>query len=467
VRPPATYGDLMLRAAMGITDGVMWVQNFPLERKEFATRAIDDFRDALRALVEHTRVLLDRHRLAGIAASGAPDPRERAAVALGRLIDEAVGTVPPWLKAVARPSASPWAGAARCVRAASDLVATHADATGIPRTPDLAAVLGDPVARQAALAEVGDLAATLLSGADHLALRAIQAGVAWREVRRLVPDLGETRAYARDLAGPGSLPASKNLEDLTVAHAPIRTEEPAAEFADRMLRLRQSAWEHARSAHPSVDDLKTYATLGIAIHAHALAFHGLPPAALRTEERLPHQFASLADRGRAWQQVSRTLFTWRSAQPGDPVAAEDLNRISGLLRTFAPLTGDQPELAPGDHRNLGQALAGAAAVTADIGRWNQQTVTRMSRAHQIYVPARTLTGNQVTDDRSLTQAKLADKLGLAPTELLDAAAGLYGPTAPKKDSALLGTGGLTLRAEPLRAGAAAAAPSRDPIHRST
>ena len=463
---PATYGDLMPRAAMGITGGVMWVQNFPAERKEFANRAIDDFRDALRALAEHTRVLLDQRRLAGITASGAPDPRERAAVALGRLLYEAVGTVPPWLKATARPSASPWAGAARCVRAASDLVGAHADVTGAPRTPDLDAVLGDPVARQAALAEVGDLAATLLSGADHLALRAMQAGVAWGEIRRLVPDLGETRAYARDLAGPGSLPASRNLDDLTVAHTPIRTEEPAAEFADRMLRLRQHAWEHTRSAHPSVDDLKTYATLGIAIHAHALAFHGLPPAA-RADEPLPRQLASLVDRGRAWQQVSRALFTWRSAQPGDPVAAEDLTRISALLRTFAPLTGDQPELAPGDRQHLGQVIAGAAAVTADIGRWNQETATRMGQAHQIYVPACTLTGAQVTNDHSLTQAKLADRLGLAPTELVEAAAGLYGLTAPKKDSALLGAGGLTLRAEPLRTGAVAAAPSRDPIQRST
>jgi hypothetical protein len=173
------------------------------------------------------------------------------------------------------------------------------------------------------------------------------------------------------------------------------------------------------------------------------------------------------DRGRAWQRVSRALFAWRSAQPDDPVAAEDLTRISTLLRTFAPLTGDQPELAPGDRRHLGQALAGAAAVTADIGRWNQQAVTRMGRAHQVYVPARTLTGNQVTGDRSLARAKLADRLGLAPTELLETATTLYGLTAPKRDSALLGAGGLTLRGEPLRTGAVAAAASRDPIHRST
>ena len=309
---PATYGDLMLRAAIGIQHGVVWVQNFPLERKEFANRAIDDFRDALRALAEHTRVLFDQRRLAGITASGAPDPRERAAVALGRLLYEAVGTVPPWLKATARPSASPWAGAARCVRAASELIATHSDPAGLPRTPDLDAVLRDPGARQAGLAQVGDLAATLMSGADHLALRAGQADISWPEVRRLLPDFGETRAYARDAAGLGSLPTWASLDELTVARAPIRTGEPAAEFTDRMRRLRLIAWENARSTHPSVDTLKTYATLGVAVHAHALALHGLTPTAPRAQDPLPRHLASLASRGRAWQDVSRALFTWRS-----------------------------------------------------------------------------------------------------------------------------------------------------------
>jgi len=53
-----------------------------------------------------------------------------------------------------------------------------------------------------------------------------------------------------------------------------------------------------------VDTLKIYATLGIAVHAHALSFHGLPPAALRVAEPIPGQLASLVNRGRAWQEVS-------------------------------------------------------------------------------------------------------------------------------------------------------------------
>ena len=108
---PATYGDLMLRAAMGITAGVVWVQNFPLEPQEYACRAIDDFRDVLHALEQHTWVLLDRRRLAGITASIAPDPRERAAVRLGELLHEAVPDTPPWARGLTRPSGSRWAGA--------------------------------------------------------------------------------------------------------------------------------------------------------------------------------------------------------------------------------------------------------------------------------------------------------------------------------------------------------------------
>jgi hypothetical protein len=465
VTAPATYGDLMLRAAIGIQQGVVWVQNLPLERREFAETAIDDFRDVLRALKEHTWVLLETRRVRGIVASGAPDPRERAAVRMGELLNEVVGPTSPWAWVGATVSPSPWATAARCIRAANELIATHSDPDGLPRTPDLDAVLRDPGARQAGLAQVGDLAATLMSGVDHLALRAGQADIPWPEVRRLLPDFGEARAYARDVAGLGSLPTWASLDELTVAHAPIRTGEPAAEFTDRMRRLRLIAWENARSTHPSVDTLKTYATLGVAVHAHALALHGLAPTAPRAQDPLPRHLASLASRGRAWQDVSRALFSWRSAQPGDPVVAEDFTRVSGLLRTFAPLNGGQPDLPPGDRQSLEESIAAAAKMTADIGRWNQSTVARMGSAHQIYVSAHTLTGTQVTDEDALAEAKLMGRVVPADVRLIGAAGALYARTAPKTGSALRGAGGLTLRGEPLGAEATVTALGRDPIER--
>ena len=202
-------------------------------------------------------MLLETRRVRGIVASEAPNPRERAAVRMGELLNDLVGPTSPWAWVGAAVSPSPRAAAARCVRAASELIATHSDTAGLPRTPDLDAVLRDPGARQAGLAQVGDLAATLMSGADHLALRAGQANIPWPEARRLLPDFGEARAYARDAAGLGSLPTWTSLDELTVARAPIRTGEPAAEFTERMRRLRlmlsdtvgdhvEVGWRHSR-----------------------------------------------------------------------------------------------------------------------------------------------------------------------------------------------------------------------------
>ena len=465
MRAPATYGDLMLRAALGIGAGVAWMQNWPLEEPRYAQTAINDFRDVLRALKEHTWALLELRRVAGIAASTTPDPRERAALRLGEVLHEFVGANPPWAWVGARVSPSPWAVAARCVHAAGELIATHAGADGLPRTPDLDAVLRSPAARQAGLAQVGDLTAALLSAVDHLALRAGQAGIGWPEVRRQLPDLSEARAYARDVAGLGSVPTSAHLDDLTVAHPPIRTGEPAAQFSDRMMRLRLRAWAQARSAHPSVNDLQTYATLGIAVHAHALAFHNLPPSALRAREPVPRALAPLVGRGRGWQQVARALLDLRSAQPGDPLVEEDFARVSGLLRTFAPLSGEQPHLSAADRRHLGQAIAAAAAITADIGAWNQTTLTRMGRGHQLYLRAQTLTGDQVTSSHDLAAAKLAGRCVPAQADAVEAAVALYTGTTPERNTALLGAQGLTLRAEPLHPDEERTAPGHDPIGR--
>ena len=50
----------------------------------------------------------------------------------------------------------------------------------------------------------------------------------------------------------------------------------------------------------------------------------------------------------------------------------------------------------------------------------------MGRAHQIHGPAHTPTGAQATDERSRQQADLAGRLGLGPTQVLDAVTTLYG-----------------------------------------
>ncbi|MGV8968728.1 MAG: hypothetical protein ACOH2F_20915, partial [Cellulomonas sp.] len=338
---------------------------------------------------------------------------------------------------------------------------------GLPRTPDLDAVLRHPDSRGAGLAQVGDMTATLLGGVDHLALRAAQAGIAWPQVRAQLPDLSEARALARNVAGHGIAPTSAHLDDLTVANPPIRTGEPAAQFSDRMMRLRRTAWREATADHPSVETLKVYATLGIAVHAHALAFHGATPATLRVGIPLPRPLVALAGRGRAWQGVARSLQNLRSTEPCEPEVADDFAKVTGLLRMFAPLTGEQPELSARDRRHLGQAIGAATSMTADVGRWNQATVTRMGRQRQLYVRAASLPGDRVTDEDAVVAAKLADRCIPADAAVVGAVSDRYLATAPKRTSALIGEQGLSLRAVPLRIEDAPAAGSgRDPIERT-
>lgn len=155
-----------------------------------------------------------------------------------------------------------------------------------------------------------------------------------------------------------------------------------------------------------------------------------------------------------------------TAQPRDLVVAEGFARVSGLLRVFAPLSGGQPDLSPGYSRHLGQAINAASEMTADIGRWNQTTAERMGCGHQIYVPARSLTGTQVARVVELAEAKLARRCVPAEPHLIDTVKALYTRTAAENDPSLLGAGGLTLRAEPLRADVCARALKDDPIERS-
>lgn len=449
VSAPTTYGQLMLRAAFGIQHGLARVQVAPLDSRVEAEQTIQDYRDVLRALTGHAYTLLERRRLPGITTSATPDPRERAAVRMADHLHDLVGPRPVPPVDVARLATSPWVEAAVAVRAASELVATHTDHAGLGRTPDLQLVLREPSARQAGLAQVGDLAATLLVGTDHLALRATQAGIPWGQVRDLLPDPGEARPYARDVAGAGSLPVSLRLDDLTVARPEIRRESAPVEIADRLLRLRRAAWEQAHSDHPSVDDLKAFATLGVAVHAHALAIHGHPPLMLPAVPPTEPAIKALLTRGRAWQDIARGIFAWRSAQPSDPVVHGDLVSITTRLRAVAPLTGGEPELDVAERRQLAQVLDGAAQVLADVARWNGTTAARMGRTNQVYVQAATLTGDQVTDDAALINAKLNGAHVPVPPENLADVGRRYAATGPESHSAAHGAEGILLRSAPL------------------
>ena len=128
------------------------------------------------------------------------------------------------------------------------------------------------------------------------------------------------------------------------------------------------------------------------------------------------------------------------------------------------MTGAQPDLSLADRHHLADALTSASKTTAEIGRWNRTTVQRMGNAHQIYLPARTLTGNQVTETEALAEAKLLGRYVPVADGHIESVSSLYRNTAPKRDPRLSGPYGLSLQVESLRLDATGSPSGHEPIH---
>jgi hypothetical protein len=122
--------------------------------------------------------------------------------------------------------AAAWVVAASRVRAATDLLATHRDEDGRWRSPE-GALLDQSDVRAAGFAQLAALT-TVAAGADNLGLRAVQAGLSLRAVRRLVPDTAAVLPAAADVqqicsAGHKSADVLAAVE---VARPAVRTGEP-------------------------------------------------------------------------------------------------------------------------------------------------------------------------------------------------------------------------------------------------
>ena len=140
-------------------------------------------------------MLLTPEQAAGVRASQGPHRVEVAAIAMAEAIGTVTGTGRPHPAMRTKPVTS-WARAARCLRAAGDLLATHHTPGHGPRSPD-ADVLDDPDVRASALSRLGHLTVTLLDAEDTLALRALQTGLHPATVRRALPGLTHVADLAR------------------------------------------------------------------------------------------------------------------------------------------------------------------------------------------------------------------------------------------------------------------------------
>lgn len=420
----ATYGQLMDAAAASIAAGVVDVERNVLHVSERAWVVVGAWQALLQALERHLWAVLDPRRVPGIELVAGEDGRDWAAVRLLRALDPVV-SLHRTLPVPRSGSREPWALARRYVRAATDLLATHRDLEGAPRSPDADAISGDPVARSAALARVGEMVAVVVGVEEQLALRALQAGCEVGRVEyalRKHPSVGRA---AWQLAGMDAPPATARSVGLTVARPEPWGDSEAAEVANRVLRLRQAAWALPQAEFPSVEAVKSFVLLGAAVHAHAAALSDTDAARAR-----------LSERGRAWSAVGREVFTWRTPTPVDPQVGEEAREVVALLRRVAPLSGPAPQRTRVEQTQLREALAGAVEMTAQIAGWSAEALRLMGAAGRVYQPARRLTGDQVTENLALVQAKLTG--GTVPVRMgvfADVVAALDALSTPTRASA--------------------------------
>jgi hypothetical protein len=422
------YADLMGDAAHQVAVGAASLSRERLSDAATARATVESYWQLLASLHQHAWQLVGgSRRLDGITASARPELPDAAVV---RFIDSLAVTTrhpPSWEATPDGPVVRAWASATSSVRTASDLLSTHRGPRGMWVTPE-ARLLDDPRVRADGLAGLGDLAWTVLTTERDLALRCGQASVPWREVGRRLPDLEPARLAAQDLARGARSGAGGHsvLVELEVARPGIRTGDPFVELGDRVRRLRQTAWQLTHEPHVGMQSLTDYAAAAVIIHTHVGAY--------LTQGRLDHvtdlpvlSMARRAYQGRsAWSVAHLEGRQLRTATPGLAVVRKDLLSVRDLCQRLLPLDMTTPaQVAPGDRRQVRALANGCIRAFSDIAGWNAAVLENLSRTGQLYVAGHRLTGDQVTDDPPLVEAKIRGSLVPAPVQQVQPLAQAY------------------------------------------
>lgn len=453
-QPRTRYGDLIADAARDVARAAVIVGCSPFANAHTARETIDVYKSLLSAVHRHAWELAGGPtRITGIGASPHSEQRDLAAV---RFID-ALAPVTMARRIVEQPpgpgAGRVWWQAARSMRTATDLLATHRDPEGAWRTPD-SWVLDDPDARAASFAELALLAVAVLAAEPHLGLRAGQAGLRWNEVAQSLPDLNQARAAAADLidrtrsAGGGE----PTLAELEVARPHLRVGDPLSELGDRILRLRHHAWELTKQSLVGVGTLTDFAASGVIVHAHAAAFlaatspggvNELPAGSLPTQARA----------GQAtWSLIHLQARQLRTATPGLAIVRHDVLAIRDLCKQVLPIGPEAQTEAENPETCDARALVkGSVRAFSDIARWNAAVFDDLSGSGQLLVPSRTLSGGQVSDDPRLVASKLRGHAAPAPAGRIDQLTRLYAIAAgERRDSRRLSVPAIGRRADDSR-----------------
>jgi hypothetical protein len=441
-----TYAELLAQATAHLREGSTALRGDRFWTPDEALDAIADFRGLLDAIASHGRRLLRPAQLRRLGLTRHRDglpPVERASIDLITRLEAVTGEARPHPSQLSR-GTTPWARSALALRAAADLVGTHFSADGRPRSPDAAAAT--TATFDAGLVNLGHLAATALAHEEPLALRAIQAGVPRTVVAKQLPGFEALADAARDLAAQGPGRPETLLSSLGQTQIRVRSDDPVAELSDRMVRLRQGVWNLIADHTDVLPSLRLTAGLGVAVHAHAAAFHGAditaPDAGGTTGP------GALVAHGRAWQRLHQELSRFAVLAPPSTSIRDDAVAAARLLGELAPLDAPRGSLpSTTADRHVGAALNGAVQVMADIAVHEGAAFDRLARADLLLVAADTLPRDLVTDRLDLVSARLKRQLVHAPITVADAVARLYTEVAshpadvPAVPTALAGSPG--------------------------
>jgi hypothetical protein len=286
------------------------------------------------------------------------------------------------------------------VRSAADLLRTHREADGSWRSPESAAL---------------DETAEVLSAIGAVAYQVRLLASCCRELARQARGLGiGATILGRQLGDPAELieaaerccqvmpPLRGKIAALGLARPSVRPDLSTSQVADRLARLRRTAWVLSRQPHVPAGTLAEYATLAITLLECG------PDAASRANPGATHH---------AWQVIADELREVRTASPS-------LAGVRGDVALVQWMVGRSDTRAA-----CADAVRAARATLPELARWNAQSLARSASGHELYLRAAALGGHEVSDCPELAAAKLADRIVPVPYDRLVRIAAAYATAA--------------------------------------
>jgi len=194
------------------------------------------------------------------------------------------------------------------------------------------------------------------------------------------------------------------------------------ELGDRLLRLRRVAWQLTREPHVGISTLSDFAAAAVTFHALAMTHlrpgQDLPANGLGRDD-MQHQ---LLVARHAWSQIHLQSREMRTATPCAGVVRADTLAIRELCRHLMPLDPAGNRSVDSDLRST---INGGARAFCEIADYNGRVLAELDATGQLYLSARTLTGDEVTEDPHLVVAKLRGGIARVPRGQVESLAQSY------------------------------------------